>query len=127
MPDTKRLAARMGIVALSATVSLATATAAYAGTNERIDVAGGEVTFTHQGDYLDTRDLRKDGYCLTAELKVNRWHHWSITTCGYNTYKYRSLKRINEGTKVYLRACYTKKRSGGYTRVRCTGWQAAHT
>ncbi|KOG64608.1 hypothetical protein ADK76_08670 [Streptomyces griseoflavus] len=128
MTSKRKLAARTGVIALTATLSLTAATAAYAGTDQRITVAGGQVSFTHQGDYIDAYDLKKDGYCLTAELKVNKFHHWSTTACGYNTYKYKSLKRINEGTKVYLRACYTKKHSNGsYTRVKCSGWQSART
>lgn len=127
MSSKKKLAARMGVVALAATATttLAGATAAYAGTDERITVAGGTVTFTHQGDYIDAYDLKKDGYCLTAELMItNQDHSWKVTACGYNTYKYRSLSFINEGAPVYLRACYTK--NGGATTVKCSGWQGAH-
>lgn len=129
MSSLRKLAARtVGVLAVSATLSLAAATAAHAGTDERIDVAGGEVTFTHAGDYIDAYDLRADGYCMTAELKISDWHKFSTTACGYNEYRYKSLKRINEGTPVYLRACYTKKKSnGGYTRIKCSGWQGAHT
>ncbi|WP_106586038.1 hypothetical protein [Murinocardiopsis flavida] len=114
----------MGVVALTATMSLAVAATAYAGTDERIDVAGGEVSFTHQGDYINSYDLKADGYCLMAELKIiNQDHSWTTTSCGYNQRTHKSLKRINEGAPVYLRACYTKK-SGN--RVKCTGWQGAH-
>ncbi|MFW5416008.1 hypothetical protein J0910_05230 [Nocardiopsis sp. CNT-189] len=127
MSTKRRIAARLGVVALTATLTIAPATAAYAGTDERITVAGGEVSFTHQGDYIDSYDLEKDGYCLTAELKVNEFHQWSTTSCGYNTRTHKSLKRINEGTPVYLRACYTNMRSdGSYTRAKCSGWQGAH-
>ncbi|MDI3403423.1 hypothetical protein [Streptomyces cavernicola] len=127
MSSKKRVLGRMGVVAFTTTLSLTFATAAYAGTDERIDVAGGEVTFAHQGDFLDSYDLKADGYCLTGDLKINAWHEWSITSCGYNTYKYRSLKQINEGAPLYIRACYSKKRSdGSIDRVKCTGWQGAH-
>lgn len=128
MSSKRRLVARMSVIALTVTMSLAVATAAYAGTDERIKVAGGEVHFTHHGDYIDSYDLKNDGYCLTAELKINKFHQFSTTSCGSNQRTHKSLKQINEGTPVYLRACYTKKGSGGsYTRVKCTGWQGAHT
>ncbi|MEU8706867.1 hypothetical protein [Streptomyces sp. NPDC048565] len=128
MFNKRKFATGAGVVALAATMTLVGATAAYAGTDERIDVAGGEVTFTADGDYIDAYDLRKDGYCMTAELMItNQPDYWTVSSCGYNTYHYRSLSFINEGAPVYIRACYTKKHSGGsYTRVKCSGWQGAH-
>ncbi|MFD7284172.1 hypothetical protein ACFV80_46210 [Streptomyces sp. NPDC059862] len=129
MSSKRRLVARMGVVAaLTATLPLAAATAAYAGTDERITVEGGTVTFTHEGDYIDAYDLKADGYCMTAELYINDFHQHSVTACGYNTYKYKSLSTLNEGTPVYLRACYTNMNSdGSYTRAQCSGWQGAHS
>ncbi|GAB3823230.1 hypothetical protein [Kribbella italica] len=130
MPKTARLfvtgASTLALVAAAAVVNTP---AAHAGTDERITVKGGTVTFTHEGDYIDAYDLEKDGYCLTAELKVSDFLPISSTTaCGYNTYTYKSLSNINENVPVWLRACYTHKKSGGgYTRVKCSSWQGAHT
>lgn len=101
-----------GALALTAAMGLVvTASPAYAGTSQSIDVAGGFVYFEDHGDNIGAWDERKDGFCMTAELK---WSGGSArsSACGAGAKSFKNLS-IKEGTRVTLTACYTSKEHVG--------------
>jgi hypothetical protein len=123
-----RLAA---VGALALTVFAVSASAASAGSHERILTRGGVVWFDHTGDYIGALDRRKDGYAVRAYL------NWRV---GEDLYEeevtddrgftpgpadpdravYRKLF-IPEGTTVTLTMCYAE----GDINRRCSQGQRA--
>lgn len=116
-----RLVAVIG--AMSLIVSGVFATAASAGSDERIDARYGYVRFDSDGDTIVAGDIFKDGYGIRARLGWEtsdgpRTASVVDTFAGYESS--RSLS-IAEGTTVYLQLCYVR----GSKDVSCSRVQAA--
>jgi hypothetical protein len=127
-----RLAA---VAALTVTAFAASASAASAGSHERILTKGGVVWFDHTGDYIAALDRREDGHAVRAYL--DWWeregdgyvHHEEAVTDdrGYTNGPadpdlavYRKLF-VPEGTTVELTMCYSQ----GTSNRQCSAAQSA--
>ncbi|WUI02403.1 hypothetical protein OHR68_11560 [Spirillospora sp. NBC_00431] len=113
---------RAAVVSIAMVALVAGATLpAHAGDNQHISLTGGGVHFTAYGEILHATDSRKDGYCISAELKVGELTY-GAHACGDGKVGYHDLD-ISEGKKVWLRGCYSTQRG---TRLHwCSEWQGA--
>ena len=111
---------------LATAAVVAPVSAAHAGSDESITVAGGQATFQAYGEILTATDTRVDGRCVTAYLKyVGASHNSPVvyehtTACGYGAVSRKNLS-LAEGTPVSLQVCYT----GGGQDNQCSHWQEA--
>ena len=103
----RRLAA---IGALALAVCGLSAAAASAGSNERIDVRYGYVTFDSEGERLAAGDLWPDGRGVRAKLTwfEDGVKHIEAVTDGSEGLESSRNLSIPEGTTVFLQLCYTR-------------------
>jgi hypothetical protein len=109
------------ISALALTAFGLSASAASAGSDERIDVRYGYVRFEAHGDELTAGDIWADHRGVRARLgwedEDGRPRTATITDTSAGYERSRNLS-IKEGTTVYLQLCYTRGgKDDGCTRV----------
>ncbi|WUH97701.1 hypothetical protein OHR68_29855 [Spirillospora sp. NBC_00431] len=115
--------ARVAVVGIATAALIAGVTVpANAGDNQHISLTGGGVHFTAYGEILHATDSRKDGYCITAELKLGGVTIGRVSACGDGKVVDDDLD-IAEGKKVWLRGCYSTV--GGSRNHWCSEWQGA--
>jgi hypothetical protein len=128
-PDTlpramiRRLAALSALALTVFGVSVATASA---GESERIVANGGTAKFLHEGEILYVSDNIKDGWNMQAEL-LNLTDYegdegsWWLIDRGADGDPSEANLSIRDGSKLWLRLCYTRKGEDD----ECSRWQTA--
>jgi hypothetical protein len=115
------------ITAVAAALALLTPSAAFAGTDQKITVKGGQVGFDHSGDYLWASDTNPSHrYHVRAYLRwTNARGHTvfaHVTSAATDDEVAQTRLPLKEGTAVSLKACYVNF-DGAVTR--CSRFQPA--